>query len=179
MGRRLALIRHPAPDIAPGTCYGARDVPLGADAATTIERMLSQLREFAGAAIWTSPALRCLSTAERIAAALGGVPCSDARLRELDFGAWEGRLWSELPRPEVDAWLSDPVERAPPCGETGASLIARVRAFHEAQAEGAHVVVSHGGPLKVFAALARGCAIDLFAPSVAFGAVEIIVSRDA
>ena len=89
----------------------------------------------------------------------------------IGFRRLEGRPWLALPRAEVDRWIADPLRHSPPGGETGAALIARVRAFLGALGDGAHVVVSHGGPLKVIAALAAGREIDLWASPPGFGTV--------
>ena len=101
----------------------------------------------------------------------------DDRLRELDFGGWEGLAWDTVPRAALDAWAAAPADFAPPCGESGAALLARVAAFQadlRAQAEDC-VVVSHGGPLKLLAALLRGAVPDLLAPAPPLGSVTTIL----
>jgi alpha-ribazole phosphatase len=174
--RRLVLIRHPAAVGAAGRCYGRTDLPAG-DGAATLATALGHLARIGSCQIgpcqvWSSPAARCRGVARAIAAAAGAALRIDPRLHELDFGAWEGRPWRDLPRAEVDAWIADPLHRAPPGGETGAALIARVRAFLGALEDEAQVVVSHGGPLKVMAALAAGRDIDLWADPPGFGTVS-------
>ncbi len=180
--RRLLLIRHPAAPGADGLCYGRCELPAG-DGRATVAAAIARLGG-APASVWTSPSVRCRAVAEAIATAVGTVPRVDARLHELDFGEWEGRLWRDLPRAEVDRWIADPMEGAPPGGETGAALIARVRAFLAEVQRGEEalsrkgragfpviVVVSHGGPLKILAALTAGREIDLWEPPPACGSV--------
>ena len=147
--------------IAPGVCYGRLDVALAAG--------LLPPWDGHGATLWSSPAQRCRLIAEQI-----GTPCLDPRLLELDFGAWEGLPWDDVPRDALDAWAADVLGFAPPGGESGAALVARVTAFYGDLGPGGHVVVSHGGPLKVLAALARDQPIDLLAPPQALGSVVII-----
>jgi alpha-ribazole phosphatase len=168
--RRLILIRHPAAVGAAGLCYGRTDLPAG-DGAATIAAALGRLAGIGPCQVWSSPAARCLGVARGIAEATGATLWIDTRLHELDFGGWEGRPWRDLPRAEVDRWIADPRHLAPPGGETGAALIARVRAFLGALGGGAQAVVSHGGPLKVMAALAAGREIDLWADPPGFGTV--------
>jgi alpha-ribazole phosphatase len=166
-----ALLRHLPTDIVPGLCYGRLDLPPGAgrDAGAA----LAGLEGFAATALFSSPARRCLALAEQVAA-LRGLPVRpDARLLELDFGAWEGRAWDDVPRAALDEWAADPWGFAPPGGESGAALVARVRDFHAALPEGA-VVVSHGGPLKVLAALIEGRTVDLLAPAPPMGVCRIL-----
>jgi alpha-ribazole phosphatase len=153
----IALIRHPPLAIAPGICYGRRDLDV-ADLASVapIVRQVRGLR----APVWTSPLRRCRIVADAI-----GANRVDARLIEMDFGAWDGLAWDAIPRAALDAWAADPL---------GAALAARVAAFREALPGGDHVVVSHGGPLKILAALLRGEPVDLMAPSLPLGSVTFI-----
>jgi alpha-ribazole phosphatase len=162
----IALVRHPPLAIRPGICYGRRDLAI-ADA-SDIAPIVAQLRGVRGT-VWTSPLRRCRIVADAIGANRG-----DARLIEMDFGAWDGMAWDDIPRADLDAWAADPLAFAPPGGETGAALVARVAAFRDDLPEGDHVIVSHGGPLKVLIALLRGMPVDLMAPSPALGSVTLI-----
>ena len=159
---RLVLVRHPPVDPA-RHCYGRLDLPL-ADPASAAA-LAAQLAEFGGM-VWTSPAQRCRLVAEAV-----GPYRVDERLQELDFGAWEGQRWGDVPRASLEAWAADVWRFSPPGGETGAALVERVAAFYRGLAAGVHVVISHGGPLKVLAALARGRPVDLLAPSQPFATV--------
>ena len=164
----ILLIRHPAVLVAPGTCYGRLDVALHPDAAAEAARLRALIAASPGP-VWTSPARRCRDLA-------GAGAIIDPRLRELDFGAWEGLAWDDVPRDALDRWAASPRDFAPPGGESGAALLARVGAFcAELRAGGADgVVVSHGGPLKLLAALLRGEAPDLLAPAPPLGSVSRI-----
>ncbi len=160
----LALVRHP-PVAAAGRCYGRTELlPDPAETAALAER----LRPLGGL-VWTSPARRCRD----VAATLGPHRVDD-RLAELDFGEWEGRPWDDVPRPSLDAWALDPWGFAPPGGESGRSLAARVQAFHCALPPGCHVVITHGGPLKVLRALVWREVPDLLAPAPPPGSVECL-----
>jgi alpha-ribazole phosphatase len=167
---RIALVRHPAPLIGPGICYGRLDVKLHPSAAVPLAALAARLAGFAD--VVTSPARRCRLTA----AAIAGHATIDPRLLELDFGAWEGQPWDTVPRRDLDRWAADPLGFAPPGGETGAALVGRVRGFHDDLLARARdcVVVSHGGPLRVLAALLHGRPVNLLAPAPPLGSVEII-----
>jgi alpha-ribazole phosphatase len=162
---KLVLVRHPAPDIRPGLCYGRLDIPLHPTAAATVGRVAADLSRSGVARVRTSPARRCRVLAEAVGELCGVAPVADARLQELDFGAWEGLPWDEVPRAALDAWAASPMLFAPPGGEAGAALVERVRAVRDEirLAREDCVVVSHGGPLKVLAALLRGERPDLLA----------------
>jgi alpha-ribazole phosphatase len=166
----ITLIRHPPALIPPGVCYGRLDVPLHPDAAGALARIVAEVGEVGS--VFTSPARRCRA----VAGMLPGTVTEDARLLELDFGRWEGMAWDNVPRAELDAWARDPETFAPPGGESGAALLARVAAFHaELRLRRADcAVVAHGGPLKLLAALLNRVAPDLLAPAPPLGSVTRI-----
>ncbi len=164
---QVVLVRHPPPDIPPGVCYGRLDLTVRTTDAVRIGAQLAALNLTLA---WSSPALRC-----RMVAEASGLPVRhDTRLLELDFGAWEGVTWDGVPREALDRWAADPLGFAPPGGESGAQLLARVRDMHRAiLAENADcAVVSHGGPLRLLAALLRGEAPDLLAQAPPIGSVQ-------
>jgi broad specificity phosphatase PhoE len=80
--------------------------------------------------IVSSPMKRAVETAEAIAA---GRPVeADARLREMDYGHWEGLTHTEVDArdPELRArWEHDPASTHAPGGECGDDVATRVRSF--------------------------------------------------
>lgn len=171
---KCVLIRHPPPEIAAGLCYGRTDPALSDQGRAALPGLAEAIRRERVAVAWTSPARRCRAVAEAC-----GLPMRlDARLLELDFGDWEGVAWDSVPRAALDRWAADPLGFAPPGGETGAALIARVSDLHRALvAEGRDcAVISHGGPLRLLAALLRGAPPDLLAPAPAQGSVQVLVA---
>jgi alpha-ribazole phosphatase len=173
---RIAFVRHTAVEVAPGTCYGRLDLPLAATAAEDIAGVAARLAGFGATRIWSSPASRCRLLAEALAAATSTDPVFDDRLLELHLGDWEGCSWDNVPRTDIDRWVADPLGFAAPGGEAGHTLISRVTAaFEEIAAHpGDHVVVTHGGPLRVLSALGRRTAIDLLSPAPGLGSIEIV-----
>lgn len=173
---RIALVRHPAPSVGTGICYGRLDVALSPDGISAVPGIARQLVGFSARKIWSSPARRCLELARAISAGTNASKHQDARLLELDFGAWEGQRWDDVPREALDRWAADPLGFAPPGGENGAELIARLRSFraHLMAERQDCVVVSHGGPLKVLAALLRDSPVNLLANAPAFGRIDIV-----
>lgn len=172
---RVALIRHPRPWVRPGICYGRLDLPEHPDAVAQIALAIEALQLFATLSLWSSPAQRCRGMAAKLAASQGADLQYDSRLLEMDFGAWEGMPWDDVPRDGLDRWAADPLGFAAPGGESGQALIARVTAFHDDIVADARdcVVVSHGGPLKILRALRAGVPIDLMAPTMALGSVVV------
>lgn len=162
-------MRHPAPDIAPGLCYGRLDVGLSPAGHAALAAMRTTLAAAGIGTVVTSPARRCLLLAQ----AITPTPIIDPRLQELDFGAWEGMPWDAVPRAALDAWAADPLAFAPPGGETGAALIERVqRAVTALLTAGDDcIIITHGGPLRLLPALLRGEPPDLLAPAPPIGAI--------
>ena len=168
---RIALIRHVRPDIALGTCYGRLDVDVAPDADPA--GVVAGLADFRPARLHSSPTRHCARLAEMIAAAVACAPEFHDALQELDFGAWEGALWDDVPIDALDLWADNPRAFSAPGGETGASLLARSHLFaHTLLAAGEDaVVVSHGGPLKIIRSVLAGETVDLFAPTQAMGEI--------
>lgn len=182
---RLFLIRHPRPAVADGLCYGATDLPLADDPRTAATALLDQLRKQwlvdspatspaasspdsstdvsapfpANLPLFSSPLQRCAQFAQRLARQLNTQPViHDARLAELNFGAWEMRAWDDIGAAALAAWAADPLQHAPPDGESVAELQRRVLAFlAELQATGtsAAMLVTHAGVMKVIHGHAR------------------------
>jgi len=141
----LHLIRHPKPLIDPGICYGRLDV-----AAEAPELLAAKLRPLLspGLPVWSSPLRRCAE----LALSLDIGTQLDARLAEMDFGAWEGRPWDDIPRAELDAWAADVAGYAPPGGESPLALQRRVLAFVDELAVPEAVIVTHAGVIRVLLA---------------------------
>jgi broad specificity phosphatase PhoE len=81
--------------------------------------------------VLTSPLFRARETAE-IVAGRGVVIEADPRLREMDYGSWEGRTYAEIDatdRAFRGEWLQHPDALACPGGESGDDVSVRVTAF--------------------------------------------------
>jgi alpha-ribazole phosphatase len=157
----LVLIRHPAVAVEAGVCYGRSDVPLAGDAAREAEdlaRRLAALRAPAPLRVESSPLTRCVPVANALALAHGLAPCVDARLAEMDFGAWEMQRWDAIERAQIDAWAADFEHARAHGGESVAQFDARVGAWfddaRDSSAEEAAWVVTHAGVIRTIAARA-------------------------
>ena len=163
---RLYLIRHPQPQVAPGTCYGRTDLGLAEDPTDHAAALRALLP--ADAIIFSSPLTRCRLLAERLHPA----PTFDDRLRELDFGDWEMQPWDKLDRALLDAWAAAPFHFEPPGGEAVSALYARVAEFLAGLPNEA-VLVAHAGVMKVCAAHLAG-ENDWFSLRFDYGTASLI-----
>lgn len=154
---RFYLIRHPQPEVGSGICYGRSDLAVPAGRALEAASALAP-RLPRDAALCSSPAARCAALAEPLASALSTTVRYDARLLEMDFGAWEMQAWDTIPRSEVDAWAADMTAYRPGGGERVLDVAERVKAFHDGlKTDGRDaVLVCHAGVIRLLlAALAH------------------------
>lgn len=156
---QLILVRHPEPDIAPGLCYGRSDVAASGAALTRVAASLRAAGLPGALPVFASPLARCALLVREL-----GVPASlDARLAEMDFGAWEMRAWDAIPRAEVDAWAADLLHYRPGDGENVLEVARRVAAFRDELRQAgqpAALVVCHAGTMRLLSALHAGGAIE-------------------
>ena len=126
-GARLWLVRHAAPEVAPGTCYGRLDVPACPQATQEAAHALDGALPAGVALGWHSPAARCAQLARALHSLRPDMALrADPRLAEMDFGRWEGQPWAALPRAELEVWAEQLHVHAPGGGEPLQRMLARV-----------------------------------------------------
>lgn len=134
---------------------GQRDIPLLLpDAVPDMDRLHEHLAGAEFDAIHCSDLARCRQTLAHVQPGRDASALFDPRLRELDFGDYEGRRWDELKDdPRYRAWIDSAGMQAPPGGESADMLWERLSAWLDdvlSQTEGRrHVLaVSHGGVIR-------------------------------
>lgn len=134
---RLWLVRHAAPVVAQGTCYGALNIPADATAThATAVRLAATLPS--APQVFYSPLQRCEQLALDLQALRPDLTATpDARLREMDFGAWEGQRWNDIAKSDIDAWTAAFATHAPGGGERLSAMLARISAALRFAAQGA------------------------------------------
>lgn len=161
----LILLRHLPPACGEGICYGRTDLAPGPDhaaGARGIARRLPRPKR-----IVSSPLLRCRCLAGRLGVHFRVPVTLDPDWREIDFGAWEGVPWDEVPRGELDVWAGDMLHARPHGGETVAQLLARTRrALSRTPPE--TLVVTHAGAIRA-ALAARGGGAVAWQRRIGFG----------
>ncbi len=176
---RLLLIRHAEPDEdARGRCYGRLDVGLSPAGLASAERLAESLRAVELDAVYVSPRLRAVQTAS----ALGASRTVDDRLRELDFGQFEGRTYDEIEREHPEffrSWMETPTLIRFPGGESYAELRERVAAavgyIVEANTDKTVALVTHGGVIRAALAVALGLPDDrAFALALGYARLSIV-----
>jgi alpha-ribazole phosphatase len=176
----IFLVRHTAPDILPGICYGATNVPVhDAEFARVMPLINAALPDTA--LVVTSPLTRCRRLADFLAeTSKGREVVIDGRLVERDLGRWTNKQWEDIPRDEARAFAANFLDHWPPpvetddgpvlrgvgvaprlgAGESVRAMQTRVlQAFEAAweMAEGRNlVIVAHAGPIAAMIAQWQG-----------------------
>lgn len=104
--------------------------------------------------VWSSDLVRAIETANIVF----GDPSIDPRLRELDFGDIDGLRWSDLTDEAREALLEFSSFVAPN-GESVSAMHDRIASFMDELDPGDHVVVTHGGVVRMISEL---CGIPAF-----------------
>ncbi len=161
----LWLVRHgETPRSRDGRLAGWVDTPLTARGEAEARRLRPFLEGERFDGVWSSDLRRAVRTA-RLA---WGEPRRDALLREISFGALEGRLWQAL-----DPALADALRRfegfSAPGGESLADLSRRVTGFIGSLPPGRHLLFTHGGVIRF---LTRRAGHDGFLPTGSVAALD-------
>ena len=146
----LWVWRHPPAIGAQGRCIGRTDLPVDLRRA---KRLAHHIRNAAREhrlprRVATSPLQRCAAVGSWLRR-WGWQHTVDAGLLEMDFGAWDGRPWAEVPQEEIDAWCADFLHHAPGGGESLQQFFGRVVSWHAPSfadtPDAGVVIVGHGG----------------------------------
>lgn len=160
MPKRIYLIRHgEIDDTTARRFFGATDLPLTVRGQSQVERLAGLLpagllAPDAGTWCVASPLLRAQQTAEAVAGAAGLAVHTDADLREMDFGAWEGLTAAEIETRfpgSLKRWIEPGGDTAFPEGESLGEFderVARARERILARPEATVLVFTHGGVVR-------------------------------
>jgi probable phosphoglycerate mutase len=171
----LHLVRHgDTLQAAEGYFAGDIDPPLtdrGRAQAEAVGKVASRLDL---AAVYVSPKLRARQTAEPILRECKLEPVVEDGLREIAYGAWEGRKESEIKVSDADmysAWSQDPALVSPPGGESAFAIAARalpclVRARRE-HPNGNVMFVSHKATVRIMVCALLGVPLGRFRDRIA------------
>jgi probable phosphoglycerate mutase len=171
----LHMVRHgDTTQAADGIFCGDLDPALTVSGLAQAERVGVLARSLGLTALYCSPKQRARMTAAAVARSCGLQPVIDDGLREIAYGAWEGRTEAEVKQddPEAyDAWRTDPSLVSPPGGESAFAIAARalpvvLRARRE-NPQGRVMLVSHKATVRVIVAALLGMPLGRFRSHVA------------
>ncbi len=149
--RYITLLRHGLTS-QPGLYHGHNDVSLSDTGRAQMLAALATL-PIVATRIFSSPLIRCADVATRYAAA-NALPIEfNHAWMELDFGAWTGRSAADILHSDAEklgAFWRNPLNHAPPGGETLQDAAARVlAAWNALPANENLLIVTHGGVMRL------------------------------
>ena len=149
--RHITLLRH-GQTSQPGLYHGHNDVSLSATGRAQMRAALQNLPS-GTCQVFSSPLQRCAEVAKDYASTHALPLVLNRAWMELDFGTWTGRSADDILRTEAksltDFWR-DPIQHAPPGGETLPHAAVRVQSAWDAlPPEGNLLVITHGGVMRL------------------------------
>lgn len=188
---RLVLVRHGA--IAQqwkGICYGSQDVPLCDHWISAAQPLVQQLVSLGPTNVFHSGLRRSQWLAECVCVGAGAGIQVDHRLRERNFGQWEGKTWDDVYASDPDNFhglIDKPDTYRPPGGETTNELQQRVVQWYDEMLGKQRdrmqtlIAITHSGPIAALAGHVLGLHPTQWSPwLVGYGEiVEISVARDS
>jgi alpha-ribazole phosphatase len=160
----IDLLRHG--EVEGGVCFrGSTDHPLTAEGWAQMWTAVGN--EVHWNRIVTSPLARCADFARALSRYRSILLEINEDLRELHFGAWEGRTVAELMAEHTEAltrFWQDPLNHPPPGAEPLAQLQARTLAAWNAliaRYPSQHLLlITHGGPVRILLCHVLGKPLD-------------------
>jgi probable phosphoglycerate mutase len=180
---KLILVRHAESTWnLTGRYQGRIDTELSELGQRQASLIAERLKSFPISAIYSSPLRRALHVAIIIALAQGLDVNIEEELTEIDHGAWNGLLRSEVEKrygPLLQQWLASPSKVKMPGGESLEDVAQRanrvVSQILKTHPEGTVVICSHNAVLKVIIATAIGIELDRFwAMGIDNGSMSVI-----
>ena len=187
----LVFIRHGRTVADVGRCIGSTDVELSAEGMKSIRALATAWHTAGSRSLVGEPTriiasdLRRATDSARVFGLLWNRDIElDRRVREMDFGAWDGQLWETIEATDTDrfrAWSDRWTEVAPPGGEPMSALADRasdwirdVRSSNGAE-EQTVVAVTHAGWIRVAVAQLLGRPLTrMFDIPVDFGHATVV-----
>jgi broad specificity phosphatase PhoE len=142
---------------------GQKDVPLSSAGEDQARRLARRLEPLPLIAAYSSDSARALRTAQIVIGGRGLSIETSASLRERNFGAWEGLLWTEIQTKfpaQAARFHEDSVHFTAEGGETWNQMQERVfrkiTEIVDRHSDGTVAVFTHGGPCKAAIMAALG-----------------------
>ena len=157
---RIYLVRHGTADGADGIAVGQIDLPLADSGRRDLDQLATTWATEPPDVLLSSDLARAAESADRLAQAWGmDVLERDPRLREMNFGDWDGRTWDELQdlpdgvfRSWMKKWWTDPAPGGEALGDVAARATDWLDDTLERYAGQTVVAVAHGGSIRTLIA---------------------------
>lgn len=166
----IYLVRHGETEMnIKGVYYGWTDVGLSEKGVMQAEDLYEILQDVHFDAVISSSLVRAVETASIVSGYDPDEIIKDDRLRELNFGEWEGihhRELKENHKEALEKWGSDWKNTSPPGGESFFEIYIRVKSSIEdiiKEYRGKRVlIVSHHGTMRIIPMVLLGLTEDAY-----------------
>lgn len=165
----IYLVRHgETAENVKGTYYGSMDIRLNEKGIAQIEALSNFFKNVNMDKVYISDTKRAYETAKVILREKSIPLFKDERLKETNFGDFEGKTFEELSKEypkECELWLKDWKSFRPPSGETYMELYGRVSNFMDELKEMKYnnvLIVTHSGVIKAILCYVMDGNMDLF-----------------
>ncbi|MCG8698688.1 MAG: alpha-ribazole phosphatase [Bacteroidales bacterium] len=153
----ITALRHTKVNVPQGMCYGHSDVDVADSFMEEVQQIKGGLAEMEHSTIFCSPLQRCRKLADALFPKVD--KRIDERLKELNFGKWEGMTWSEIEQTEeANNWFEDYINRPCPEGESFIDLIVRVQLFLDELAKKSLdnvLIITHFGVIRAMLSIVQ------------------------
>ncbi len=151
----LVFIRHAETDMA-GTFCGHSNPPINARGREQLKKLIAELAAEAFDAIYSSDLRRAVDTATPIADGCALSCVTTPRLREIDFGRWEGLTWAQIEQQDPDyarRWLAEfpavPAPEGEPCTTFAQRVLQQAGHLLHLAEDRRIAVVTHAGVMQI------------------------------
>lgn len=170
----IHLIRHTAVENPENLCYGYSEMPLRKDFYEDFKQ-LNLDRDFD--LIFSSPAQRCCLLADYFKFDY----TTDERLREMNFGNWELKKWTDIPEEEINPWYQDFINVKAAGGENLLEMQTRVLSFWNELIQKKNtdrvLIVTHAGVIRlILQAILQFPLENMFSIQIDYGK-RVLLSR--
>lgn len=172
----IYLIRHTPVNLDKEICYGNADVDLQPGYAILFKDLKEKLAGIEFKYFYSSPLKRCTILANYLS---GDHIITDSRLKELDFGDWEGKNWRDIEiTKDFTKWKNDYYNLTTPDGESFKDLYNRCIDFYRDLSTIEHctiAIVTHAGVIRSILSYELGLPIkNSFSLKIDYGSVSKI-----
>jgi len=171
----IHLIRHTAVENPDNVCYGFAEIPLRNNPDDLNSISLDKDFDL----VISSPSQRCQLLAKHFQLNYE----TDERIREMNFGNWELKKWTDIPEEEIQPWYEDFIHVKAPDGESLMDMKARVSAFWNELVSKENLnkilIVTHAGVIRlVLQSVLKFPLENMFRIETGYGRRTVIVVKD-
>lgn len=144
----IHLIRHTTPLVEKGICYGQTDLDVTNSFHEEAQNIFQQIGDFNYHSIISSPLQRCAKLAKQLFPEKNII--FEKSIMEINCGSWEMQHWDEIPKSELDPWMTDFVNTRIPNGESYVDIYDRVTQYFQSLQPLPQPIalVTHGGVIR-------------------------------